>query len=204
MPTPLGRRAMKDIVFAREPTPLLHVRSTILVSGVAEFRARGHYSAYVARLDDGTRETILGMIAGEWLSVDVAMKHFEAVEGLGLTPEEAFEIGGASARRFRASLWGTLLRVAVSAGADPWVFLRAYDRVWARAFDGGGFVVTQTGPKEVMIELRSIPFCRYEYFRNAFRGTNDVAMGAFASTLYVREVTKRTHPNGFTIRVAWV
>jgi hypothetical protein len=195
---------MTEILRAREPTPLMRVRSTILVSGLAELRTRGLYDAYLTLLDPAVHDAVREMVAGVWVPTAIAMKHFEAVDGLAMTAEESFAVGAGAGRRFQATLWGTLVRVAVAAGADPWIVLEAYDRLWGRGFDGGGFVVSQEGPKEATIELRSIPFCRFAYFRHAFRGVNSSGMGLFTDTLYVREVPRRAHPNGFSIRVAWV
>ena len=195
---------MTGVKCSREASPLTHVRSTILVSGIAELRARSLFDAYMARLEPGTRDAIATMVAGVWVPVHLATKHFEAADGLGLSGEEAFDVGAAAGRRFQQTLWGTLVRVAVNAGADPWIILDSYDRLWPRGFDGGGFVVTQVGPKEATIELLSVPFSRFAYFRDAFRGVNGAGLGLFASTLYVREIPRRAHPNGFVVRASWV
>jgi hypothetical protein len=180
------------------------MRSTVVISGVAVARSRGLFDRYVAQLEPHARQPILEAIAGTWLPTAVAMEHFAALDALGLTAEEAFEIGAASGQRFGATLWGTLVRVAKAAGADPWIALRSYDRIFGRTIDGGGFVVTELGPKDATIEILSVPFSRHAYFRGACRGAHATLVRFFAGTTFVRELPRSAHPNGFTMRMSWV
>ena len=196
--------AMSDVVSAREPTALKGLRSTVVVSGIAVFRARGIFDSYSANLEPKTREALLTTVAGTWLPVHLALAHFAAVDAIGLTSEQSFDIGATSARRFGETLWGTAVRMTRAAGVDPWNIFAAYDRLWRRSFDGGGFMVARGGPKEAFVEIRSVPFARHAYFRDALRGTHQAVLALFARTLYVREVRGRTHPEGFSMRISWV
>ncbi|MGH7297457.1 MAG: hypothetical protein ACRELB_21150 [Polyangiaceae bacterium] len=194
---------MNEITKTRESTPLRRVRSTVIISGLSELRARGHYERYLAGLEPAMREAIVAAIAGTWLPVEVATAHFGGVDALGLGADESFDIGAASARRFQQTLWGTLIRVAIAGGADPWLILGAYDRLWARVFDGGGFRVQQIGPKDATIEIRAVPLCRFAYFRDALRGVNTSGLGILARSLYVRELPHRTNATGMCLRASW-
>ena len=195
---------MSEIVAAREPTALKAIRSTVVVSGIAVFKARGIFDAYCANLAPKARDVLLTTVAGSWLPVDLALAHFAAVDGIGLTSEQSFDIGATSARRFGETLWGTAVRMTRAAGVDPWNIFAIYDRLWKRSFDGGGFTVTRGGPKEAFVDIRSVPFARYAYFRDALRGTHQALLGLWARTIYVREVRSRTHADGFSMRISWV
>lgn len=188
----------------RAPTPVLHMRSTVVISGISVVRGLGFFDRYAAHLAPTARPLILEAIAGTWLPAAVVMEHFAAIDALGLTSEEAFDIGAASGKRFGATLWGTLVRVAKAAGADPWIALRSYDRIFGRTIDGGGFVVRELGPKDATIEILSVPFARYAYFRGACRGAHHTLVGFFASAIHVRELPRSSHPNGFVMRISWV
>lgn len=196
---------MSDVIAVREATVLKAIRSTVVASGISVFRAREVFDAYCANLDAKTRDVLLTTVAGSWLAVDLALAHFAAVDAIGLPTEQAFDIGATSARRFGETLWGTAMRMARAAtGVDPWTVFGIYDRLWKRSFDGGGFVVTRGGPKEAFVEIRAVPFARYAYFRDALRGTHHALLSLVARTVYVREVPRRTSPEGFTMRISWV
>ncbi len=195
---------MSSFANARRPTPLRAVRSTIIISGLVVLRELGWFEAYREKLAAEARERVLEALAGTWMPVDDAMKHYEAADSLGLSPEQSFAIGAASGRRFQATLWGALLQRALAAGAAPSTVLGAHGRLWPRCFDGGGFSVTQSGPKEATIELRAMPPARFAYFRNAYRGANYAGLSLFSRKVYVRELPKRTHSQGFALRVSWV
>lgn len=193
-----------DVVCQRAAVPVTHMRSTVIVSGVAVMRARGLFDRYVEHLGPEARQAILEAIAGTWLPVQYVTEHFGAIDALGLTPEEAFDVGASSGKRFGTTLWGTLVRLAKAGGADPWLPMRSYERIFGRAVHGGGFVVRAHGPKEASIELLSLPFCRFRYFRGAACGSHATLIGFFADTVYVREVPGTAHPNGFKMSLSWV
>jgi hypothetical protein len=195
---------LSDIVCQREPSPVLHMRSTVIVSGVNIMRARGLFDRYVAHLETEARRAILEALAGTWLPTAVVMEHFAAIDSLGLTAAEAFDVGASSGQRFGRTLWGTLVRVGKAAGADPWIPLRSYDRIFGRAVHGGGFIVRELGPKEATIELLSVPFVRYAYFRGATCGAHATLVGFLADKAYVREVPRSANVQSFVMRASWV
>jgi hypothetical protein len=187
-----------------EPLGLCRVRSTLLCSGIAELRGRGLFEAYAARLEPSARDVLVNAIAGVWLSIDVAMQHFAAIDSLGLTPAEAFEIGAASGKRVQQSVLQTLVRLASGAGANPWTVFQIYGRLWPRLMDGGGFTISRLGPKDAVLEYRRMPPCRFAYFRHAFRGVNHAGVGLFATSVYVNEAPRGANPDGMRLHCSWV
>jgi serine/threonine protein kinase len=198
----------EEETIARFPTegsvPLRRVRSTLICSGIVELRERGVFDAYAAKLDDEARDVLVHTIAGVWLSVDIAVKHYAAVDSLGLTAEDAFQIGAAAGKRIQESALQTLVRLASGAGATPWTVFQVYESLWRRIMDGGGFAISRVGPKDAMIEYRGMPPCRYAYFREAFRGANHAGIGLFAKSVYVHEVPKRRSDEGMALKCSWV
>jgi hypothetical protein len=186
------------------PGPPQHIRSTLLCSGIAELRLRGHFDAYVEKLLPEARETILTMIAGVWLPMSIAMAHFQAITALELSPDEAFAIGASSGQRIHQTLLHALVRLATGVGASPWTLFENYPRLWARIFDGGGVTISKVGPKDALLEFAAFPPARFAYFRDAFRGANHSGLTLFVTTVYVREMPTRRSPSGFALRVAWV
>jgi hypothetical protein len=56
--------------FKNSPIRLVEeVRSTLIMLGIKEARARGHFSRYVDILSPEMREEILGLAAGMWVPI---------------------------------------------------------------------------------------------------------------------------------------
>jgi hypothetical protein len=180
------------------------VRSTLICSGITELRERGLFEAYAAKLEADVRDALVHAIAGVWFSVDVAMKHYAAVDSLGIGAKDAFEIGSGAGRRIQESALQTLVRLASGAGATPWTVFQVYENLWRRIMDGGGFAVSRTGPKDALIEYRAMPPCRFAYFREAFRGANHAGISLFAKSVYVHELPKRRTKDGMVLQCSWV
>lgn len=180
------------------------MRSTLICSGLTELRQRGLFDEYVGRLSPQTRGIIVTTVAGVWLQADVVLDHFRAVDSLGLSAEDAFEIGAGSGKRIQQSVLSTLVRLAAGAGANPWTVFQNYGRLWKRIFDGGTFRTDRHGPKDAVIECANLPPCQYASFRNAFRGANDAGLRLFSHALYVRELSGRATDEGMALRVSWV
>lgn len=207
---PIERRAKADRVaqYPRDPgdhpVSLHRVRSTTLCSGISEFRARGIFDRYAAELAPAAREIMLTAVPGVWLSLDIAMAHFAAVDALGLPTEEAFSIGAASGQRSHGSKLQTSMRLAAGALATPWTVFEMLEHIWGRSWDGGAFVATRMGPKDALLELSAMPPCQFAYFRNAFRGAMWRAVTFCAKTVYSSELPSHSNAAGVSIRFSWV
>jgi hypothetical protein len=183
--------------------PPANVRSTLLCSGIAVLRSRGLFESYAEKLDETAREPIVNIIAGVWMPLAIGMAHFQAVDALGLSADDAFAIGASSGRRIHATLLHTLVRMATGAGASPWTVFENYGRLWSRIFDGGRIQISKVGPKDALLEFSVFPPARFAYFRNAFRGVNHAGISLFVNTLYVRELVNRRKPDEFALRISW-
>jgi hypothetical protein len=79
--------------------PASLVRSTIIVSGLQAFRARGLIEAYQAHLPEHARASLLGLVAGHWISIGLAVEHYRAADRLGLDAPTIESIGADVAER---------------------------------------------------------------------------------------------------------
>ena len=179
-----------------------HVRSTLLISGIAELRARGLLDTYVKWLPREAADVLFPGVAATWLPVEIGEAHYGACDRLGLNPEECFAIGGSSGTRLQQSLLQTFVRLAQGAGVSPLSLFPAYPRIWGRHFDGGNLVIDRVGPKDVTMEIRDFPYATHPYFRHGFRGMNTEGLKLFARTVYVRETF--CGPTALTLRISWV
>jgi hypothetical protein len=184
--------------------PVSHVRSTLLISSVNAVRERNLFDVYVARLDPRFRDEILSSLAGTWHDIEVALAHYEACEGLGLSDAQQFDIGLEVGKRVQTTLMGTLVKMATGAGVTPWLPLGQCDAFFERLYRGGGVRLAQLGPKEALLELVGMPQARFSYFRTAQRGLIQGGLGLFCTKVYVAEQPAFQPARRHSYRISWV
>jgi serine/threonine-protein kinase len=178
--------------------PLSRVRSTLLCSGFAVLRERGHFENYV-RL----RGAAPSLVPGTWLSVSTALAHFKACDALGLSAEEAFAIGADSGHRTQAAVLQTMTSLIAGAEVTPWSAMALYSHLWLRIFDGGSVTIAYLNERSAEISLRGIPFAGIPYFRDAFRGANYAGLRQLAPSVKVSEVASERTSTGFVLHATW-
>ena len=183
--------------------PLTHVRSTLVSASLMAMTSRGLSDAYFAKLPPALHATVRTLVAGAWVPLEIAQAHYQAVDALGLSAQDAFAIGGEVGDRVQASLLGVVFRLAKGTGATPWSAIRMYPRLWDRVFQGGDNRVVSLGPKEARIENYGVGLCRYQYFRNAWRGLVCTGMSLFCRKAFVHEVVAQTTSTKFVFRASW-
>jgi hypothetical protein len=195
-------------VIIRHTAPILparSVRSTLIQSSLATLKTEGHYERYLSLLAERHRETILGSISPSWLPIEVALDHYQACDDLALGHEQLVAIGESVGDRMQGPFMETLTRAARGMGVTPWVLLKRFDVLWGRLLQGGSFELTQTGPKDLTIEIRSALLPRFGYFRHAFCGVVKAGfkyVGVRAS--YVRLGRWDVRTDSFNMHAAWV
>jgi len=163
--------AEKDVFQTPLPhRPLQRVRSTLLVASYGMVQRLGRGDDYLRALPRELHPTILGSVAGTWVSADAAMAHYVACEALGLSSEEQFAVGLKVGAQIRGTLFGTLMYLTKEAGATPWSVFPSVPRFWPRLFDGGTVVISKRGPKDAHLDIEGVPLIDIPYFRNAVRG----------------------------------
>jgi hypothetical protein len=184
--------------------PAEHIRSTIILAAVNALKERGRFEAWSAALDPVSREALTNVIAGSWVPVEIAMVHYRACDSLGLAHDEIVGIGQSVGTSAHGNLFHVLKKVVTTIGATPWTLAEHYERLWTRAFDGGGFRIMRAGPKDSSIEVQRVPMSSSSYFRAAFCGVNLAALNLVTTKCYARVSTISRARDGFTIRIAWV
>jgi len=197
-------RTGEDVILAL-PTPvrpMRHVRSTLILASIASVRASGRYEEYERHLPLQHKDTILGAVAATWLPVEVALAHYGACDALGLTAEQQAQAGRSTFKASRATLLGTAVALARSAGFSPWQAFPLYQRFWDRGCDGGGVNVVRMGPKDAHLTVVQCPLVASSYFRNGLRGLTASLTELFCTRAYV---TERLHNRQGTlaVRVQW-
>ena len=180
------------------------VRSTLVTSGLGQLRERQLFDRYLAAMPPRHRDSVPGLTAGVWLPTEFMLAHYAAWDSLMLSTEHVRAIGMAIASRAADSFLGSLKHIASGLGATPWTMLAQYQRLWSRAFDGGGIRISRVGPKEATLAFSEIPFAQSAYFRGSLLALHENGLTLFATKVYARVLTATLAPTRFEIRIAWV
>jgi hypothetical protein len=188
---------------ARIPDATLF-RSTWLSSSLLTLRERGDFERYLSLLDPKYHGAITGSVAGQWLPIDVAIGHYRACWGLGLSKEEIADRSLEVTRRVHKTALELALRLARDAGASPWTIYSRLDRLWDRVWRGGGVSVTRCGPKDAIVEIVGWPCAAEPYCRAAMPAVVTAVTELFCNKAFVRDMTR--DPVGATslsLHVQW-
>lgn len=179
-------------------------RSTWLESSLRALRTRGLMDRYFAALPARFHEDVRSSVAGTWLPIEVALAHYETLDGMGFTDEEILTIGREVSARYHNNMISMLLTLARTVGVTPWVVLKHAPKSWERTWRGGAVAVYRSGPTDAWYELLGWPCARIHYVRVGMRAMAEVLGGMFCKRMTVRELTDRASPTSLAFRLTWV
>jgi hypothetical protein len=195
---------MREVVVALpSPVPPLRaVRTTLLLSSQDALRWAGLYDAYLTKAD-AHRDALVSMVAGAWVSVDVAMAHYRAAERLGLAPAQVTELGQQFSTATHNVFSAALLRASRELGATPWTLFARAERAWGHSFDGSAVGIERVGPKEAHITIAGTPLAAVTYFRSALAGFAVALTESAASKAYVKQIPAECRDTTIGYRLSW-
>jgi hypothetical protein len=179
------------------------VRSTLLCTSLKALRTRGYFSRYLDVLERPLHDTILSLVGGEWLPVDVAVAHYLACDRLELPLAVIEEIGSEVGRRVNESVVSVLVRATRELGATPWSALAHLPKLNDRLFRGGAFTVIKSGPKDARIEWLGQPCARSTYFQRAFATHVASVCDLFCTKAYARRLPEGCSGTALAYRLSW-
>ena len=173
---------------------LSHVRGTLLASSIQSLRSRGLFERYSALLADSHRDRVLNSVAGEWLTIEIALAHYSACDALGLSVEDQIGMGRDVSRRTHETFLGLVVKMARGVGVTPWVVFPKINSLYTRIFRGGGIQITRLGPTDARVHTVGLRPLAITYFRNAYLGMYEAGVGMFASNVQVRPLSLAASP----------
>jgi hypothetical protein len=192
------------LAFPEPLRPLRHVRSTLLLGGIASLTAAGLLEAYTSVVPAEVRSTIQSSVAGMWIPVETAVEHYLACDRLGLSSESAAKIGRGTFERTKGLLLGTAISLARGVGVTPWTLFPHLQRFWLRGNDGGGVRVIKLGPKEVRVDVVACPLFESRYYRAAYRGLTTSLVELVSRKAYAHELrSDHDEDSAFSVRMQW-
>jgi hypothetical protein len=192
------------LAFPEPIPPMRHVRSTLLLGGLASLEAAGLFDAYAAVVPEHVRTAIQTSVAGMWLPIEIGILHYVSYDRLGLSSESSAALGRAVFARTKGLLLGTAIGLARTAGVTPWTLMPHLQRFWLRGMDGGGVRAIKVGPKEAKVDVFACPLFESHYFRAALRGLAGSLFELVAEKVYVHDLQLSSSQHNVSMRVQWV
>jgi len=186
------------------PKPTTHVRSTILVSGIQTLRDHGVYQRYLDVISPELRESIVSLIAGAWVPIDLAVEHYRAADGLGLDPLAIEAIGREVADRTYKSVLAPIFEQSKQEGTTPWSLFGLAHRNNDINWKGGDIRIFKEGTKEAIYEWVGQPCAAVPYFVKSFGAVMRALVNLFCARAYCRVLTERCSPTAVCLRLTWV
>jgi len=180
-----------------------HIRSTVLLSSYAAIRDRGYDTPYRAALPKEHHPALFEAVAGMWIPIEAAVAHYEACAALGLSHDAQIALGRELGQKIRGTILGTAVRLTKEAGVTPWTVMPQFQRIWNRAYDGGGLYIEKRGPKEAHMEVHKASPADCVYWRTALCGLSVGIIELFAGKAYMQETTRKRRPGFASFRLQW-
>jgi hypothetical protein len=198
-------RVVVDYRSSDGPT-VTHIRGMLLSNSLSSLRALNLEERYLDVLPASARTELNGIIASSWVEIEVAMLHFQVFEGFEVPDEKIEELGRPLAGRITDTWFGAVVRGARNSGIEAMPsILKQNDRNFARMYKGGRTMVTEYGPKEMVIEDNGNPLLSVRPFRSGYLGFMKGLAALFTKSAFVKTVPMQApHPHGTATRFSWV
>lgn len=193
------------ISHAAQISRVTQVRSTLLQASIQGLKRQGIYDAWLELVAPAYRQQIIDSIGPSWLPVEAGVAHYQACDKLQLGDRELEQIGNTVGERLQGTLVCIAGKVVQSAGVTLTAGIQGVHRLWPRLFTGGSMQVTQTGKKDIVLEVCSAVLTRTRYFRGAFCGNVLSATKLFGvRAAHVKVLKYDAGLDRFTVQLSWV
>jgi hypothetical protein len=195
-----------EILIPHTPTvvPLAAVRNVFIQSSLVGLKANGYYDRYVQLIDPAVLSELLSSLAPGWIPVELATAHYEACEGLVLSPQQLTEIGGQVGDRLAESALVSAAKRVREADFDMWDVMLSLHRMWGRLYQGCSVQVVKLGPREKVIETRGLSLFRFHYYRQTSLAAIAAAyrsLGAHETSVKIVSYSAKNHD--MVVRTSW-
>jgi hypothetical protein len=185
------------------PPQATHVRSTLIVSSMQAFRARGLFDAYSAQLSVESRNELMSLIAGTWIPIDLGFAHYRAADGLGLDSKAIDGIGGEVGERINKTMLSLVVKLSKQTGVTPWTALARAQRIRELSWQGSDVAVWKLGPKDARFDWVGMPYASVPYYVTSLGGFLRGLIQLFSTEAYTKTVPERCTPAAVSYRISW-
>lgn len=185
------------------PVTMSGMRGTNFIAGRRWLREQDLETRYLDAMRSDVRAAVLSAGATDWLSMDVALDHYAALDGLGLSREQRLDLGASASRSINGVVLTTIARLAGRTGLSPIVPLSRAAKLFARNFRDGAVAVVRTGPSEARFEVYGAPVAVSECHRDNLVGALADGARPFAADAKVAELVDERTSSSYVIRLRW-
>jgi hypothetical protein len=199
-----GLEAPKVLVALPAPVPRAKaVRGTLILQSQQVLRDAGLYDDYWRNVPSHRRDALHEPVGTSWCDIELAMAHYEACNGLGLSEQQVEELGRSVGTRINAVFLQSLKKLAGGA-VSPWFAWEHAPRIWARAWDGSAIGVDRTGPKDARIVIAGFPCAEVPYVKRALSGFFLRNTELFCARAFVKPLATARGSESLAYSVSWV
>jgi hypothetical protein len=185
------------------PRPIVEVRSTLVMAGLQSARAHGLYSRYVEALPAEWQERILGLTAGGWVPVEMAVQHYKAMDTLELGPVAIEAIGAEVANRTWKHILAPVMARAKRIGPNVWEALTYTHDTVDLNWRGGDIRIFRESPTQALYEWVGQPCASVPYFVTSFGAFMRSLINLFSARAYHGLVAERCSATTIAICLSW-
>ena len=169
----------QEILFPHEPdaAPVTAVRRMLVHSSIREIQQLGYYEKYCDLIPPPSLEKIVELIGPGSMPIELALDHYKACDGIGLSDEMIYEAGVRAGENLGDALMVASKQLATSSENGAWGMIGAFYRMSRRIYDGGSSQYTKLGPNSLQIEYKLNPLFSMRYYRIAYGGFIHRAFG---------------------------
>ena len=182
-----------------------HIRGTMLASSLAVVREEGFEQKYFALLPAQYHTAVHGLVAQDWLSMELAIAHYAAMDRMFPTMAQQLENGRRAAQRAQVGYIQAVVRTLRLTGTiDLAAGLKRVPDVIARIVRGGSCNVYLVARKDGRIELNGYPFLASRYVHNGWQGMFEASFSMLSRRIFVRQDLLCSGDDCMALDVSWV
>jgi hypothetical protein len=184
--------------------PATEARSTFIVAGMQMLRAHNLFPRYMEALAPEWRERLLGLVAGMWIPVEVAIEHYRTADRLDIDGPTIDAIGAEVAQRTFKNALSPAFKRLKRPDIGPWdIFALSHENNEAN-WRGGDRQIIREGPRQALYEWAGQPCARVPYFNKSFAAFLRALVNMTCSRAYQHIVPERCSNTHLCVRITWV
>lgn len=184
--------------------PVTETRSTFIVAGMQMLRAHDLFPRYMEALAPEWRERLLGLVAGMWIPVEVALEHYRTADRLDIDGPTIDAIGTEVAQRTFKNALSPAFKRLKRTDITPWdIFALSHENNETN-WRGGDRQITREGPRQALYEWAGQPCASVPYFNKTFAAFLRALVNTKCSQAYQHLVPQRCSATHLCVRITWV
>jgi hypothetical protein len=183
--------------------PAREVRSTLIMVGIQAAREHALLRRYLELLSSEMRDRIVGLAAGSWVPVEIAVAHYSAMNRLAIDRRTIEAIGASVAEKTWKHVLAPVLARSKRIGPKPWESLAHAHETMKLSWRGSDVRIVKLAPTQALYEWAGQPCAAIPYFVTSFGSLMRALIGLFASGASYRVAPEQSSPTTVALHLSW-